>query len=97
MPAKSISTQVGTVKGPDGVTYPSVHELLTAFGVTFPEGATAGLPIGGEGVAMRNTQANLDIGEVIATALIEADGGKLSDEELDLIRTQIEGLKPVGR
>lgn len=93
VPASAISTKEGIVKGPDGVTYSSPHEFFSAFGVTFPLGASAGLPVSGDTIVMRNTEENFELGEEIILALVEAKGGKLPDEKLAELRRTLESLK----
>lgn len=97
VPANSISTKEGIVKGPDGIMYASPHEFFTAFGVTFPAGASAGLPVSGDTIVMRNTQENLELSEEIVSTLIEAKGGKLPDEKLKELRNTIEDMKAFSR
>jgi hypothetical protein len=97
VPANSISTKEGIVKGPDGIMYANPHEFFTAFGVTFPAGASAGLPVSGDTIVMRNTQENLELSEEIVSTLIEAKGGKLPDEKLKELRNTIEDMKAFSR
>lgn len=93
VPANAISTKEGIVKGPDGVTYANPHDFFTAFGVTFPPGASAGLPVSGDSIVMRNTEENLELGEEIILALVKAKGGKLPDDQLAELRSTLESLK----
>jgi beta-lactamase regulating signal transducer with metallopeptidase domain len=93
VPANSISTKEGTVKGPDGVTYPSAHDFLATFGVTFPEGASAALPVTGKQIVVRNTQDNLDISDVIMATLVEANGAKLPDNRIEMLHDAVKATK----
>jgi beta-lactamase regulating signal transducer with metallopeptidase domain len=86
VPANSVDPAAGTVRGPDGKVYSSAQEFFSAFGVKFPEGASAGLPVGSQSIAIRNTQENLDLADIIVAALVDAKGGTLSQAELDAFR-----------
>jgi beta-lactamase regulating signal transducer with metallopeptidase domain len=86
VPTNSVDQPSGTVRGPDGKAYSSAQEFFSAFGVGFPVGASAGLPVGGGSIALHNTQENLDRADIIVAALVDAKGGTLSQAELDALR-----------
>jgi len=93
IPAAAVIRGSGVVHGPDGVDYPSVRELFTAFGVAFSDGASAGLATDKDCVVMRNTEENLEIAEVVVAGLIDANGGKLASNHIRALQKIIQDLK----
>ena len=81
--------------GPDGVRYPTAGNLLSSFGVTFPETASAGLTVDGE-LIVRNTRQNLAVTDVIVAALIDAHDRQLTPEELAAFRSIISDAQKNG-
>jgi hypothetical protein len=85
----------GSIIGPDGARYSTVGNLLSTFGVEFPETASAGLTVDGK-LVVRNTRENFAIADVIVAALIDAQERQLTPEELAVFRTILSDVQAHG-
>jgi hypothetical protein len=95
VPSERMNVAVGSIAGPDGVTYSSVRQLFSAFGVAFPEGASAGLTAD-KGIVVRNTERNLAIVDVVVAALFDSRNQQLSPKEVTALRAIIADAQANG-
>jgi hypothetical protein len=95
-PTEGINLDAGTIVGPDGVTYPSVQELFSAFGVSFPEGASASLSKDAE-IVIRNTEPNLAVADVTVAVLIDSRERSFSKQQIADLRSIIADAQAHGQ